>query len=900
MLQMRTAWSPGAWLSDGFSVAGTLDGGDSSNKNPSKQPQISTGPIYIRTQVNGTPQHVIVDTGSSITIINQQLLKKIHHKKFTYRRKQHAAANCTSLNIIGEIRLEIKIHGHKTNITADVASNLVTDLLLGNDWIQRNNVIIDSPQQRIALLDNYHRTITSTPFVEPPHLHFPVLLTREISLPPFSESCVEVNIPAFFSNTGEAIFEPTPNLQQKCILAANAIIKIDSSESKLLIINASANRRTLSRNTKLGNVSYQSTSVIYLTLPTMTNKRTIQSTEWSCGTFSRPGGRNTRVPSHRSCAHLDDRRRMDANSTSHRTENRSEDAEHECYVCREKFLSGNDLRQHLQEKCFPSELREQIQQMTKHLEDRDQRQQIERILWKYGKLFDLRQPSKIKSIIRHAIETGENAPTFTPPYRVSYRDEQVQRDEINKLLKQGIIEESTSPWSSPIVLVRKKDGSTRFCVDFRKLNNVTTKDAFPIPRIEDIFDHLSQAEYYTIIDCKSGYFQVGLDPKDRPKTAFSTRDQHLQFTVLPQGVTNGPPAFQRIVSRILGPTRWQYSLAYLDDVIIYSDSSKQHLIHLDDILQRLEQANFRLNVEKCQIAKTEINFLGHSVEHGNIRPNTDNIQALLNTPQPSTAKEAFRFVKAVEYYRKFIPRFSEIAEPLHKFAPTTRDQRTKKSQSLLIKLSDNEINAFNELKRIMTQDLVLRIPNDQLPFKVQTDASKVGIGAVLMQTYPNGDLPIAYLSKKLITTQMNWPATEQECYAIISAIEKWHKYLDGRPFIVETDHKPLLPFNMKQQLNSKCERWRLKLQRYQFTVRYIKGKHSRRLSITITSGRCIKRRRRLHSNDVPWNTNWSSEYDNDDSIGNHPRTIETEATGGAEDRQSLDKSDLWGEPEEER
>ena len=703
---------------------------------------------------------------------------------------------------------------------------MVTDLLLGNDWIRQNNVIIDSPQQRITLFDNYYRAITSTPFVEPPNFHFPVLLTREISLPPFSESCVEVNIPAFFSNTGEAIFEPAPNLQQKCILAANAIIKIDDNESKLVIINASANRRTLSRHTKLGDISYQSTSVICLTLPTTTNERATRSAERPWDAFSKSGERNTRKHVHSSCTQPNNGRRTDNERNYRYTENRSDSVEHECYVCREKFLSGNDLRQHLQEKCFPSELRGKIQQMTKHLEDRDQRRQVEQILWKYGKLFDLRQPSKIKSIIRHAIETGENAPTFTPPYRVSYRDEQAQRDEINKLLKQGIIEESTSPWSSPIVLVRKKDGSTRFCVDFRKLNNVTTKDAFPIPRIEDIFDHLSQAEYYTTIDFKSGYFQVGLDPKDRPKTAFSTRDQHLQFTVLPQGVTNGPPAFQRIVSRILGPTRWQYSLAYLDDVIIYSNSFKEHLIHLDDILQRLEQANFRLNVEKCQIAKSEINFLGHSLEQGNIRPNADNIQALLNTPQPSTAKEAFRFVKAVEYYRKFIPRFSEIAEPLHKFAPTTKDQRTKKSQSSLIELSDKEINAFNDLKRIMTNDLVLRIPNDQLPFKVQTDASKVGIGAVLMQTYPNGDLPIAYMSKKLTTTQMNWPATEQECYAIISAIEKWHKYLDGRPFVIETDHKPLLPFNLKQQLNSKCERWRLKLQRYQFTVRYIKGKHN--------------------------------------------------------------------------
>ncbi|CAF4535381.1 unnamed protein product, partial [Rotaria magnacalcarata] len=167
-------------------------------------------------------------------------------------------------------------------------------------------------------------------------------------------------------------------------------------------------------------------------------------------------------------------------------------------VCQEQFLSRNDLQQHLRQKCYPSEMREQIEKLTQHIEDMKQRKELQNILWKHGKLFDIRQPSTIKATVHHAIETGIHPPTYTSPYRVSYKDEQMQRDEIDKLLKQGIIEESISPWSSPIVL-----------------------DAFPMPRIDDIFDHLSQAEYYTTIDFKSGYFQVGLDPEDRPKTAFS-------------------------------------------------------------------------------------------------------------------------------------------------------------------------------------------------------------------------------------------------------------------------------------------------------------------------------------------------------------------------------------------
>ena len=808
-------------MSGGFLLAGTRDGGDSSNlkRNPSTinvTTSSISSPIYIQVQVNNRRQHAIIDTGSAITIINQQLLKNIHHKKFVHKPKLHKSANCTPIDIIGEIELEIKIHGHKTFVLADVANNLVTDLLLGNDWIMANNVIIDSIQRHIFLADQHHRIRASTPFIAPPNQEIPVLLTEEITLAPYSEQCIDVKLPTLTWQINEALFEPARNLYSKQILLSNAILKIENNKSRIIIVNTNDHQRTLSTNTRVGSISWSPTSNCYLVLSTITNTRINDFKD----NEPMKSKRNS-ILKDSSCSVIPrtERRVRFQDSTC------EEQRQHQCYMCAQRFLSRNDLQQHLRETCYPQDMREQIEALTAHIENEKQRQQLQNILWKNGKLFDLRNPSIIKATIHNAIDTSAHPPVYTPPYRVSYRNEQIQREEIDKLLKQGIIEESTSPWSSPIVLVRKKDGSVRFCIDFRKLNNITTKDAFPIPRIDDIFDHLSQAEYYTTIDFKAGYFQVGLDPKDRPKTAFSTRDQHYQFTVLPQGVTNGPPAFQRIVSQILGPTRWKYSLAYLDDVIIYSQTFDQHLQHLDDILRRLNDANFRLNVNKCQIARISIDYLGHHVERSIISPNAENVRALLETPQPTTAKDAFRFVKAAEYYRKFIPNFSIIAQPLYKYAPVTKEQRSPKSQTP-ITLIEEELNAFNKLKEILTNDLVLRIPDENLPFKIHTDASKIGIGAVLMQTHSNGDLPVAYLSKKFTTTQMNWPATEQECYAIIYAIEKWHKYLDGREFTIETDHKPLLPFNKKQQLNAKCERWRLKLQQYKFNILYIKGKHN--------------------------------------------------------------------------
>ncbi|CAF1308488.1 unnamed protein product [Rotaria sordida] len=497
--------------------------------------------------------------------------------------------------------------------------------------------------------------------------------------------------------------------------------------------------------------------------------------------------------------------------------------QHQCRECYRNFDTGNELFKHLRNKCYPEEIRQQINKLTEHISDDKQREQILKILWKYGKLFDIRRPSKIDIVLKNAIDTGTHRPVHTPPYRKSNKDQETLRKETDKLLKNAIIEHSTSPWSSPVVLVKKKDGTTRFCVDYRRLNQITTKDAFPLPRIDDIYDQLTKATYFTKFDFKAGYFQVPLDKSDRPKTAFSTRDGHFQFKVLPQGLTNGPPTFQRIVNQILGPNRWKHVLAYIDDIIIYSQNFNEHLKHIEEVCSLLQEANFKLNVEKCEVARPEILFLGHVIKAGTIKPDPNNIRGLTDTREPTSAEEAFRFVKAAEYYRKFIPKFSTIAAPLHKYSPATLQQQ-KNNKKSTFELTDEARTAFHHLKKILTTDLILDLPDDTLPFKLQTDASGDGIGAVLLQITANGDRPLAYMSKKLTKTQTNWPTIEQECYAIVQAIEKWDKYLRGHEFILETDHEPLVHFTNKEQLNKRCERWRLKLAEYRFKVKHIQGK----------------------------------------------------------------------------
>jgi hypothetical protein len=764
----------------------------------------SFNPIFVTVLCNHTPQKALVDTGSAITIIHQSLLNKIPHKKIIPKTKNHLSASCSTVNIIGETSLEINIGGLTTQVTADITTDLVTNLILGNDWIQPNGVYILTPERRIMMRSRGKEV--SAPFTEPPHLNYPVTLIDHITLSPFTEHQVEARVPC--RNTIDALFEPKVQLQCKALFMANALLTINDQRIRISILNATDRQQTLSRNTEVGVITPVSTAICHITPDNDTHDR-----------IPTRKARTELIPQGKEANKRNEWRYRKDRPTS------PDEQEQQCHVCREHFATRNNLFKHLRDRCYPQEIREQINKLVLHIEDPKQREQLVRILWRYGTLFDLREPSKIDIVLKNAIDTGTNRPIHTAPYRKSSKEQEILSVETQKLLEKDIIEHSTSPWSSPVVLVKKKDGTTRFCVDYRRLNQITTKDAFPLPRIDDIYDQLTKATYFTKFDFKAGYFQVPLDKTDRPKTAFSTRDGHFQFKVLPQGLTNGPPTFQRIVNQILGPNRWKHVLAYIDDIIIYSKDFLEHMQHIEEVCALLQGSNFKLNIDKCEVAKTGILFLGHVIKRGTIKPDPENIRGLTETREPVSAEEAFRFVKAAEYYRKFIPKFSLIAAPLHKYSPTTPPQQ-RTNNKVKFELSEEARSAFYRLKHILTTDLILDLPDDSLPFKLQTDASVEGIGAVLLQVTPQGDRPLAYMSKKLTVTQVKWPTIEQECYALIEAIGRWDKYLRGREFTLETDHEPLISLAKKEQLNKRCERWRLKLAEYRFNVKHIQGKRN--------------------------------------------------------------------------
>ena len=493
---MWTIQSSVTWLSSTsfFRIRRSEDGDDPCGVQKSSNEPTTFTPIFVKILCKDIPQDALIDTGSAITIIHKCLLNKIPHKKFIRKEKNHLSANCSTLNIIGEILLEINVNGIKTKVIADVTTNLVTNLILGSDWIQRNNVYILTPEKRIMIRSQGREV--SIPFVKPPLLNYPVTLTNHITIPPFSEQLIEAQVQ--LDDMEEVLFELNLRLKNKALFIANTLLDIQNGKIRISIINATNRQQTLSEGTKLG-VATQILSSTSVTISSNNLKE--------------------RIPKGKACKELIPQGKVaNMNTESQSMSTQASTPHGEQYICREcqqYFTTGNGLFKHLRDKCYPEGIREQINKLIKHINDKKQREQILKILWKYGKLFDIREPSKIDMVLKNAIDTGTHRPIHTPPYRKSNKDQEILGKETDKLLKNGIIEHSISPWSSPVVLVEKKDGTTRFCVHYRRLNQITTKDAFPLPRIDDIYDQLTKATYFTKFDFQIRLFSSAIG-QNRP------------------------------------------------------------------------------------------------------------------------------------------------------------------------------------------------------------------------------------------------------------------------------------------------------------------------------------------------------------------------------------------------
>ncbi|KAK7898999.1 hypothetical protein WMY93_019852 [Mugilogobius chulae] len=419
------------------------------------------------------------------------------------------------------------------------------------------------------------------------------------------------------------------------------------------------------------------------------------------------------------------------------------------------------------------------------------------------------------SLVQHQIRLKQDAPKRQRSYRIPERLVPVLKKEIELMLELGIIEISDSEWCSPVVLVPKKDGSLRFCIDFRYLNAISNFDPYPMPRIDELLERVGSAAYITTLDLSRGYWQLALAPEARELTAFKTPFGLFQFRVMPFGLQGAPATFQRLMDHVLRDVS-QFSAAYLDDVVIYSRSWKEHLHHLQEVLKRIQAAGLTINPKKCAMAHREVEYLGYTIGFGKIKPQVQKMEAIRSFPVPTTKRKVRGFIGLVGWYRKFIPQFADRSAILNDL--------TKNSAPNKVRWTEACNRAFNDLKESICTRPVLQSPDFDLPFILQTDASGVGLGAVLLQEKDGDRRPVVFLSRRLLDRETRYSAVEKECLAMKWAIDSLRYYLLGRHFILETDHRALQWLHRMREANTRIAGWYLALQPYNFTVHYKPGK----------------------------------------------------------------------------
>lgn len=420
----------------------------------------------------------------------------------------------------------------------------------------------------------------------------------------------------------------------------------------------------------------------------------------------------------------------------------------------------------------------------------------------------------VTSLTEHIIDVGQHRPIKQRCYLVSPKVQEAIRDEVDKMLEAGIIEPSFSEWSNPIVMVKKPNGKYRFCLDFRKVNSVSKRDAYPLPNMNGILDKLRSAKYISTLDLSQAYFQIPLAKESREITAFSVPGKGLyHFTRMPYGLTGAPATFQRLLDKLIGPEMEPHAFAYLDDIVIVTPTFEEHLEWLERVLKKIFAAGLTINPAKCEFCRPQVRYLGFIVQRDGLTVDPDKVQPILEYPAPRNIKQLRRLLGMSSWYRRFIPQFATLSEPLTRLL--RKNQRWE--------WTEDQVRAFEQIRSHLVAAPTLSCPDFSTPFSLQTDASSVGIGAVLTQTVNGTENVIAFASRALSDPERKYSVTEQECLAVVWAIKKFRPYLEGYKFTVITDHSSLRWLHNLKNPTGRLARWALELLEYDYEIVHRKG-----------------------------------------------------------------------------
>ena len=811
----------------------------------------TTFPINIVTQVNKIQHFALMDTGALRSCINYNTFARL--AKTTLRSKwvpKVVGADGSDLGSMGTVQLTLVLGDQTVQQEFIVCRQLKRNVILGVDFARRNCAGVNWTTQQTRVL-----SLNGIPAieVEEDELGTPVTAAYHVKLPPRHNGIFQVQMHGEME--GNHVIAPNRHLQEKHPNMYQHEIAVINNDTEhpfpLLAITNLDHVKTL-KLTKGEIVGFATRETPEVTYVAAINELNIDVTEdtslknWIPKRKQRPlrEGDQHSTPSQWQQSSSRSVKGGDEYSTPP-TEERGDEG---------RSLQPNSIpSESSDEDSTPSEWND-INEVIESdflispgdiypnrkvlLEDadikEDTRKSFDQLCKDQSEAFSKNNKDIGKTqVIEMEIDTGDSLPVAQSPYTLPLKHYNWVRQEIDMLEKAGVIERSLSPWASPVIVVPKKSAPDepprrRLCVDYHKVNALqqevrrTDKSTgclslYPLPKIDEMFSKLGGSHGFSTIDLRSGYYHVGLTRESRRKSAFVVPMGKWQFKRTPFRLSQAPAYFQLLIDKVLTGCS-KFAMGYLDDIIIFSRSEEEHLIHLEKIFRRLQEFGLKMKREKCAFFKKHIQYLGHLVSDKGFEPLPEKLEAIKKMPPPTTSKEVKQFLGLIGYYRKFVPQFSDISQPLTKL---TRHDTPFEWTGQCDK-------AFNHLRELLMQYPILRYPDPTKGYVLYTDASGIGWSGVLTQEYMDQknrtkQHPICYVSGQFMGSQLNWAALTKEAYAIYMSIRRLSFYVTDAEVLIRCDHLPLKKFLNKQTMNAKVNNWAVELEQFKIKLDWIPG-----------------------------------------------------------------------------
>jgi len=710
--------------------------------------------VYLNGHIKTHAVNVLLDTGSDVSLAPYEVIEK---NKCRLRRSDTVAikaANGSDVAIAGEATLPFRVAG-KLLHTVVLVSKDVSEIILGSGWLRQHNCDWEFSNDRIRFGPTGDWIMLTGRSRTACCREY---LDQDITVEPHHMQLVPARATLFSPRRTPPLATIEPRQLKKGVYIGRTLIPPKHDEARVCIMNTTARPVLVPAGTRLGHL--QDVEVLENTagtespenLPDQSLPETAQPSSASLPTPAKPTDDSV-IP---------------------------------------KLMDS-----------LPDEL------------SADQRKAARHLFEEYNDVFSKNEFDIGRTpLVECHIDTGNSRPIRQPLRRQPHKHMEAIDDHVNEMLRHGVIEPAASPWASNVVLVSKKDGSLRFCVDYRAVNAVTYKDAYPLPLIDNCINAMSGSSWFSTLDLRAGYHNIPVAEVDRDKTAFVTRRGCWRYTVMPFGLTCSPSVFQRLMDMVLHGLSYDICLVYLDDIIIFAASFEEQLRRLESVLQRLRWAKLKLKPSKCKLLQRKVEFLGHVISEAGVEMQTSKIDAVVQWPRPRNTHELRSYMGLCSYYRRFIAGFADTAAPLHALT----------GKGVQFQWGPEQEAAFIELKEKLTTAPVLGMPENTGQYILDSDASDVGLGAVLSQIQDGEERVIAYASRTLQRPERNYETTKKELLAVVYGLKQFRQYLLGRPIIIRVDHAALTWLKRTAEPLPQLARWLTFIEGFDYQIVHRAGR----------------------------------------------------------------------------